>query len=671
MSFLAVGAGDSAGEGARVGGGRRLPAVELRLPELPRRPRGRRSRAAPAHAGVRRGERRRRTLVPAQRLARDPRPDRELPRAAPARARATRRSRGILLTNGDLDHCLGLLSLRESHPLAVYATERVRRGFIDGNVLYRTLERFPGQVDLARADARPRGGAGRPGRRAERAHGRRPWRCPASCRCTSRGASRPIAEDNVGLRIRERSTGRALAYFSGVGGRDARRVPTRSSGADCVFFDGTFWSSDELIALGLGTQARGGHGAPAGRRRRRAASLRSPACRAGAAHLHPHQQHQPDPARRLAGAAGGRGAPAGRSPRDGMEMGCDRGAADAAARSRARRVHRVAAARGRASRYHDHHRFHVLMHDGQAHRAAAPAVGAEPLLLPDAHPDQGRDHPLEVGGPGVPPHVDPPHPATTTATTAGEGGLELWLRLADGRGPRSGGGGELPLGAAGRALRLRRLRRAGARAQPARGGGLVAHRVLRARPDVASASLAWEQHYPWVQPGDARRTSARACRAPGATRRRRSTSSSRTRRPTRCRSAAWPRSIRKTEILWHLLDCDVRRLRRSRLGARGGPRALIAAGRTAAARRRRSRLRFDRSPTRFMLLYPERGLVLNPTAADIVQRCTGERTVAAIVDAARREVRAAAARGGRARGDRTFLDDHGRPRRAGRSSASA
>ena len=32
---------------------------------------------------------------------------------------------GILLTNGDLDHCLGLLSLRESHPLTIYATAAV------------------------------------------------------------------------------------------------------------------------------------------------------------------------------------------------------------------------------------------------------------------------------------------------------------------------------------------------------------------------------------------------------------------------------------------------------------------------------------------------------------------------------------------------------------------
>lgn len=56
----------------------------------------------------------------------------------------------IVLTNGDLDHCLGLLSLRESHPLVVYATERVRRGFTEANVLYRTLQRFPEHVTRKR-----------------------------------------------------------------------------------------------------------------------------------------------------------------------------------------------------------------------------------------------------------------------------------------------------------------------------------------------------------------------------------------------------------------------------------------------------------------------------------------------------------------------------------------
>jgi coenzyme PQQ biosynthesis protein PqqD len=43
------------------------------------------------------------------------------------------------------------------------------------------------------------------------------------------------------------------------------------------------------------------------------------------------------------------------------------------------------------------------------------------------------------------------------------------------------------------------------------------------------------------------------------------------------------------------------------------------------------RLRFDRKSDRFMLLYPERGMVLNPTAAEIVKRCTGVLTVTEII----------------------------------------
>lgn len=46
----------------------------------------------------------------------------------------------------------------------------------------------------------------------------------------------------------------------------------------------------------------------------------------------------------------------------------------------------------------------------------------------------------------------------------------------------------------------------------------------------------------------------------------------------------------------------------------------------------KARLRFDRKTERYMLLYPEKGLVLNPTAADVLQLCTGEHTVKAIVD---------------------------------------
>jgi coenzyme PQQ biosynthesis protein PqqD len=46
----------------------------------------------------------------------------------------------------------------------------------------------------------------------------------------------------------------------------------------------------------------------------------------------------------------------------------------------------------------------------------------------------------------------------------------------------------------------------------------------------------------------------------------------------------------------------------------------------------KARVRFDRLTQRYLLLYPEKGLELNPTAADIVQLCTGEHTLDEIAD---------------------------------------
>jgi pyrroloquinoline quinone biosynthesis protein B len=154
---------------------------------------------------------------------------------------------GLLLTNGDLDHCLGLFSLRESHPLAVHATASVRDGIVKTNVIYRTLERFPGQVtwhDLALGEELPLGdGALRV--TAVPAPGKLPLHLE--------GVSAPAPDDNVGLVLRDTRTGGRFAYFSGVAGPSEPLLRALED-AKVVFFDGTFWSSDELIRAGLGTR---------------------------------------------------------------------------------------------------------------------------------------------------------------------------------------------------------------------------------------------------------------------------------------------------------------------------------------------------------------------------------------------------------------------------------
>jgi pyrroloquinoline quinone biosynthesis protein B len=155
---------------------------------------------------------------------------------------------GILLTNGDLDHTLGLLSLREGQPLTVYATGVVRRGFSENNVLARTLERFPGQLTWRELDPDREvelvGASGPTGLRV------RAVTAPGKVALHLEATAAPGPLHNVGLLVRDGS-GRGLAYFSAVA-EVTPAVAQALAAADCIFFDGTFWQEDELPRLGLG-----------------------------------------------------------------------------------------------------------------------------------------------------------------------------------------------------------------------------------------------------------------------------------------------------------------------------------------------------------------------------------------------------------------------------------
>ena len=147
---------------------------------------------------------------------------------------------GIAITNGDLDHCLGLLSLRESQELMALATERVRADFMDANSFARTLQRFKGQLTWRRLRlGEPEAVAGL-SVTALSVPGKPPLHVTRE----------PEPEDNVGLRIQDPRTGAVLAYLSGVKG-PSPELGFITQGASAVFFDGTFWTNDELIRLGI------------------------------------------------------------------------------------------------------------------------------------------------------------------------------------------------------------------------------------------------------------------------------------------------------------------------------------------------------------------------------------------------------------------------------------
>jgi len=171
---------------------------------------------------------------------------RHVERFAPLQPRAPRHTpiAAIALTNGDLDHVAGLLSLRESQPLVVLATERVRAGLVDRNAMLRTLQRTPDQVRWVRLEL------GREVVLDDIGVGVTALPAPGKLPVHLVGLLEPSAEDNVALRVRELAGNGALAIATSTGSLDG--VDDLVRDADAVLFDGTFWSEDELVRQGLG-----------------------------------------------------------------------------------------------------------------------------------------------------------------------------------------------------------------------------------------------------------------------------------------------------------------------------------------------------------------------------------------------------------------------------------
>jgi pyrroloquinoline quinone biosynthesis protein B len=146
--------------------------------------------------------------------------------------------RAIVLTNGDVDHVLGLFCLRESTPLVVWATEAVEAG-LRANALWRTLERFPDHVVVRRLEL---GGEHEVG--AGLVAIARPIAGTVPLHLAGRAT--PSACDNVGIWLRCGAS--TAAYVPGARSLDGLAP------ADVLLFDGTFFESDELVRLGLGTR---------------------------------------------------------------------------------------------------------------------------------------------------------------------------------------------------------------------------------------------------------------------------------------------------------------------------------------------------------------------------------------------------------------------------------
>jgi len=156
---------------------------------------------------------------------------------------------GILFTNGDLDQTLGLFSLREGQPLHLYATDSVRRAVMERNAFYRAFDRMPGHLtwhELKIDAGNPLiGSHGRPSLSVTALP------VPGKVPLYLESSMTPQPDMNIALLIHDPQNGRTMGYAPCVGTRSPA-VDRLLEEADCLFFDGTFWSEDELPSQGLG-----------------------------------------------------------------------------------------------------------------------------------------------------------------------------------------------------------------------------------------------------------------------------------------------------------------------------------------------------------------------------------------------------------------------------------
>jgi pyrroloquinoline quinone biosynthesis protein B len=153
---------------------------------------------------------------------------------------------GVVATDAELDHTLGIVLLREGRRLRLYATCAVRRVLEEDSRLLPVTRAFAA-VDVVELPA-----AGGPvsldGTNGE-ASGLtvETFTVPAG---PPRFASTALPGHTIGLVLRDASTGGAFAFVPGCGGLDESLL-ARLEKTNLVLFDGTFWTDDELIGLGI------------------------------------------------------------------------------------------------------------------------------------------------------------------------------------------------------------------------------------------------------------------------------------------------------------------------------------------------------------------------------------------------------------------------------------
>jgi pyrroloquinoline quinone biosynthesis protein B len=174
------------------------------------------------------------------------------PDLQPARAPRDTAIAAIVLVDAQIDHTTGLFMLREStRPLSLWCTDAACADLTRGNPIFSVLEHYCG---VARHTMTPDGREFT----VDRVSGIL-WRAlavPGKPGPYSPHRESPVTGDNVALVIRDATTQRTAVYAPGLAAMEEALWQAMRE-ASCVLVDGTFWTNDEMVALGLsGKRAR-------------------------------------------------------------------------------------------------------------------------------------------------------------------------------------------------------------------------------------------------------------------------------------------------------------------------------------------------------------------------------------------------------------------------------
>jgi len=167
----------------------------------------------------------------------------------PARGLRDTAIAAVMLVDGQVDHATGLLMLRErGRPLPLWCTDPVAEDLTQGLPLLRVLGHFCGvERHAVEPDGRAFTMPGVPGLQF------RAIALASKAAPYSPHRDAPVPGDNVGVVIEDTRRGRSVFYAPGLGEITPPLFDLMCS-ADAVLVDGTFWTDDEMIRLGLSTK---------------------------------------------------------------------------------------------------------------------------------------------------------------------------------------------------------------------------------------------------------------------------------------------------------------------------------------------------------------------------------------------------------------------------------